>query len=80
MLKELLNSCINHKCKSALLQLCEQQDTKNLGRVILNKVIGDLEEFDSDKLSIILQLLQKDPSGIPLFKFVDYLTLSISNL
>ncbi|CAD8163835.1 unnamed protein product [Paramecium octaurelia] len=80
VLKELLNSCINHKCKQALIQLCEQPEGKSYGKLILSKVVGDAEEFDSDKLSIILQLLQKDPSNIPLYKFVDYLTLNIQNL
>ncbi|CAD8073800.1 unnamed protein product [Paramecium primaurelia] len=80
VLKELLNSCINHKCKQALLQLSEQSENKIQAKLILSKVIGDQEQFDSDKLSIILQLIQKDPKNIPIFKLVDYLTQNVQNL
>ncbi|CAD8156267.1 unnamed protein product [Paramecium pentaurelia] len=80
VLKELLNSCINHRCKQALLQLSEISEGKIQAKLILSKVIGDQEEFDSDKLSIVLQLLQKDPSNIPIFKFVDFLTLNVQSL
>ncbi|CAD8163609.1 unnamed protein product [Paramecium octaurelia] len=80
VLKELLNSCINHRCKQALLQLNDQSEDKLQAKLILSKVIGDMSDFDSDRLSIILQLLQKDPKNIPIFRFVDYLTLNVQSL
>ncbi|CAK82373.1 unnamed protein product (macronuclear) [Paramecium tetraurelia] len=80
VLKELLNSCFNHKCRQALIQLNEQSEEKLQPKTVLSKVIGDMSDFDSDRLSIVLQLIQKDPKNIPIFKFVDYLTLNVQNL
>ncbi|CAD8077735.1 unnamed protein product [Paramecium sonneborni] len=80
VLKELLSSCRNIRCRSALLQYNDQLDHKLQPKLILSKVIGDEDEFESDRLSIILQLFQKEPKNIPIFRLVDYLTLSNKNL
>ncbi|CAD8078403.1 unnamed protein product [Paramecium sonneborni] len=80
VIKELLSSCVSNKCRQALLQYNDQLENKLQPKQILNKVIGSDEPFDSDKLSMMLQIFQRDTKIIPIHRFVDYITLSPQNL
>ncbi|CAD8063626.1 unnamed protein product [Paramecium primaurelia] len=74
--RELINCCCNNKSRTALLQFYDQQQNKVNPKQMMQRLVQDIDPFDSESFSSLLQLLSRDPKNIPIQRFVDYMTLN----
>ncbi|CAK76456.1 unnamed protein product (macronuclear) [Paramecium tetraurelia] len=77
---ELINCCCNAKCREALINLYDEIFYLVNIRQIMQRLVQEGDSFDSESLSVLIYIFQKDPKSIPIQKFVDYLTLNSHKL
>ncbi|CAD8091542.1 unnamed protein product [Paramecium sonneborni] len=79
--KDLIVGCCTKKCKNALSQLYDQLSSQIHPKQLLSRLQAQkVSSLDYESFSALSQILLKDPSKIPIQKFVDYLTLNQKQL
>ncbi|CAD8154679.1 unnamed protein product [Paramecium octaurelia] len=78
--RELIHCCCNSRCRQALIALYDEQEPQVNLRQVMQRLVQEVDSFDSESFSALISILQQDPKSIPIQKFVDYLTLNSHKL